>query len=101
MQCRNCKIMWVIMTDKDTISISDGHSFSTDPLLNIVKILLSTSLNGKYMRLLNQTRLIGNNFSWLIHGINRNVLRDTMLELHHFNKSHTNTQIIKIHKNHI
>ena len=75
MQCRNCKIMWLTMTGKDTISMSDGHSFSTDPLLNIVKILLSASLNGKYMRLPNQTRLIGNSFSWLIYGINRNVLR--------------------------
>ena len=75
MQCRNCEIMWLTMTDKDTISMSDGHSFSTDPLLNIVKILLSASLNGKYMRLPKQTRLIGNNFSWLIYGINRNILR--------------------------
>ena len=39
MQCRNGKIMWLIMADKDTISMSDGHSFSTDPLLSIIKIL--------------------------------------------------------------
>ena len=32
MQCRTCKFMWLIMTDKDTISMSDGHSFSVDPL---------------------------------------------------------------------
>ena len=38
MQCRNCNIMWLIMTDKDTISMSDWHSCSTDPLLSIVKI---------------------------------------------------------------
>ena len=31
MLCRNCKIMWLIMTDKDSISMSDDHSFSTDP----------------------------------------------------------------------
>ena len=27
MQCRNRKIMWLIMTDKDAISMSDDHSF--------------------------------------------------------------------------
>ena len=27
MQRRSCKVMWLIMTDKDTISVSDGHSF--------------------------------------------------------------------------
>ena len=42
MQCRNCKIMWLIMTDKDTISTSDGHSFLTDPLLSIIKMLSAT-----------------------------------------------------------
>ena len=67
--------MWLIITDKNTISMSDGHSFSTDPLLNIIKILLSASVSGKYMRLPNQTRLIRNNFLWLIYGINRNILR--------------------------
>ena len=35
MQCRNSRILWLIMTDKDTISMSDGHSFLTDPLLSI------------------------------------------------------------------
>ena len=39
MQCKNCKIMQLIMTDKDTSSMSDGHSFSNDPLLSIIKIL--------------------------------------------------------------
>ena len=29
---------WLIMTNKDTTSVSDGHSFSTDSLLSIVKI---------------------------------------------------------------
>ena len=38
-QCRNCKLLWLIMTDKGTISMSDGHSFLTDPLLSIIKIL--------------------------------------------------------------
>ena len=42
MQCRNCKIVWLIMTDKDTISMSDDHSFSTDSLLSIIKILSAT-----------------------------------------------------------
>ena len=42
MQSRKCKIMWLIMTDKDTISMSDDQSFSTDPLLSIIKILLTT-----------------------------------------------------------
>ena len=42
MQYRNCKIMWLVMTNKDTISISDSHSFSTDPLLSIIKILSPT-----------------------------------------------------------
>ena len=42
MQCRNCKIMWLIMTDQDTISTSDGHIFLTDPLLSIIKILSTT-----------------------------------------------------------
>ena len=41
-QCRNCKNMWLIMTDKDTISLSDGHSFLTDPLLSITNILSTT-----------------------------------------------------------
>ena len=75
MQCRNCEIMWLIMSDKGTISMSDGHSFSTDPLLSTIKILSSASVNGKYMRLPNQTRLTGNNFSWLIDGISRNIVR--------------------------
>ena len=51
------------MTDKDTISMSDGHNFSSDPLLSIIKILSTSWVNRKYMRLLNQTRLIGNHFS--------------------------------------
>ena len=42
MQSRNCKIMWLIMTDKDTTSMSDGHSFSTDPFLSIIKVLSTT-----------------------------------------------------------
>ena len=42
MQCINCKIMWLIMTDEDTISTSDGHSFPIDPLLIIIKILSTT-----------------------------------------------------------
>ena len=42
MQCKNYKIMRLIMTDKDTISMSDGHSFSTDLLLSIIKILSTT-----------------------------------------------------------
>ena len=29
------------MTDKNTISMSDYYSFSTDPLLSIIKILLT------------------------------------------------------------
>ena len=36
------------MTDKDAPSMSDGHSFSTNPLLSIMKILSTTSVNGKY-----------------------------------------------------
>ena len=45
MQCKNCKIIWLIMTDKDIISIPDGHSFSSDPLLSIIIInyLLSST----------------------------------------------------------
>ena len=35
------------------------------------------------MRLPNQTRLTGNNFSWLIDGINSNVLRISLPELNH------------------
>ena len=31
--------MWLIMTDQDTTSMSDCHSFSTDPLLSVIKIL--------------------------------------------------------------
>ena len=50
MQCRNWKILWLIMTDQDTISMSDGHNFSTDPLLSIIEILSTTLENGKYMR---------------------------------------------------
>ena len=30
------------MVNKDTILISDGHSFSTDPLRSIIKILTTT-----------------------------------------------------------
>ena len=48
MQCRNFKIMWLIMTDKDIFSVSDGHSFSTDPLLKKIEILSTTSVNRKY-----------------------------------------------------
>ena len=36
--------MWLITTYQDTISQSDGHNFSTDPLLNIIKILLTDYL---------------------------------------------------------
>ena len=39
MQRRNCKIMWLIVIDKDTISMCDSHSFSIDPLLSIINIL--------------------------------------------------------------
>ena len=39
MQCRNYKIMGLIMIDKDIISMSNGHSFSTDPMLSIINIL--------------------------------------------------------------
>ena len=42
MQCRNFKIIWLMMTDKDTISMSDGHSFSIDTLLSIIKMLSNT-----------------------------------------------------------
>ena len=45
---------WLIMADKDTISVSDGHSFSTDPLLSI-----------NYLTITNQTRLSGSTFSRL------------------------------------
>ena len=41
MQCRNCRIVWSIMTDKDTISMSDGHNFITDPLLSIIKYIIN------------------------------------------------------------
>ena len=34
-QSRNYKIMWLILTDQDVISTTDGHSFSIDPLLSI------------------------------------------------------------------
>ena len=39
--------MWLIMTDKDTILVSDDHSFSTDTLLSIIKALSTTKVNGK------------------------------------------------------
>ena len=55
--------------------MSDSHGFSTDPLLSIIKILSTTEEKGKYVTLRNQTRLIGNNFSWLIDDINRNIFR--------------------------
>ena len=42
MQYRNRKIMWLIMTGKDTMSIPNGYSFSTDTLLSIIKILSTT-----------------------------------------------------------
>ena len=41
MQCRNCKILWLIMTD-DTTSMSHSRSCSIDPLLSIIKILATT-----------------------------------------------------------
>ena len=75
MQCRNYKTIWLIMTDKDTISMSDGHSFPIDHLLSIIKTLLTTYVNGKYLRLRNQTRPMKKVFSWLMDGINRNILR--------------------------
>lgn len=39
--------MWLIMTDRDIISMCDDHSFSTDPMLSIIKILSSASEKGK------------------------------------------------------
>ena len=42
MQRRNCKIMWLIMKEKDTFSVSDGYSFSTQSLLSMIKILSTT-----------------------------------------------------------
>ena len=42
MQCRNFNIMQWIVTDKDSISMFDGHSFPTDPFLSIIKILSAT-----------------------------------------------------------
>ena len=42
MQCRNCKSMRLVMTYKDTLSMSNGHSFSTDPLFSAIKILSTT-----------------------------------------------------------
>ena len=43
MQCRNCKIIWLMMTDnKDTISMFDSHSFSNDPLRSVILIIYST-----------------------------------------------------------
>ena len=35
-------MIWLITTDKDTILMSDDHSFSTDPLLSIIKIVSTT-----------------------------------------------------------
>ena len=75
MQCRNCKIMWLVITEKDTISMSDGHGFSTDPLLSIIKMLSTTEVNGKCMRLPNQTRPTGKKSSWLTDGINKSIFR--------------------------
>ena len=73
MWCRNC--VWLFMTDKDTNSMSDGHSFSADLLFSIIKIFSTTSANGKCMRLSSQTRLTGNNFLWLTDGTNRNIIK--------------------------
>ena len=42
MPCRNCKINLLIVTGRDTISVSDGHRLLTDPLLSIIKILSTT-----------------------------------------------------------
>ena len=42
MQCRNCKIIWLTMTDKDTTSMFDSHSFSNDPLWSVILIIYST-----------------------------------------------------------
>ena len=42
MSCRNCKINLLIVTDRDTISMSDGHSLLTDPSSSIIKILSTT-----------------------------------------------------------
>ena len=41
-QCRNCKIMWLIMRDKDTVSIYDGYSLSTGFLLRYNQLLKRT-----------------------------------------------------------
>ena len=75
MVCRNCKIMQLIMTGKDTISMSDNCCFSTDPSLSIIKILSTTSVNRKFMRRPSQITPIGKKYSWLTDGINRNILR--------------------------
>ena len=69
--------------------MSDNYSFSTDSLLSIIKILSTTSVNGKYMRLPNQTRPIGKKLMvnrWHLKEYSQN----TILELNHFTKSHTN-----------
>ena len=75
LQCRNCKIMQSIMTNKNTISMFVGHGFSTDPLLSIIKILSTTQVNGKYIRLPYQNRRTGKIFLCLTDGINGNILR--------------------------
>ena len=38
--------MWLIITDTDTVLKSDDNSFSTEPLLSIIKILSSASEKG-------------------------------------------------------
>ena len=45
-QCRNWKTMWLIISDTDTVLMSDDNSFSTEPLLSIIKILSSASEKG-------------------------------------------------------
>ena len=57
--------MWLIMTDQDTISVSDGQSFWTYLLLSIMNV----------WDFLTKPDQLEKNYSWLIDGININILK--------------------------
>ena len=79
------------MTDKDTISMSAGYSFSTEPLLSIIKILLTYYLSEREIyetSYPNQTNLKKNFMVNKWH--KQEYSQNTILELNHFTNSHTN-----------
>ena len=59
--------MWLILTNKDTISTSDGFGFSTDLLLSIMKVL-SSIMNYCWVLLL-RIIIIVEYYEFIVHNL--------------------------------